>query len=410
MKRPLLTLLWCVLFVGSFSCKKENTNGNAKTKIQAAVDKIRNDLSDSLDIAFPSLSLIIQTPTDKIFVSSRGELGQVVTPETYYRFASNTKSFTATAILNMWEDGWLDYKAKITDLIPGSETAAYVPASADWNFPHINEITIEQLLQHAAGVFDVDNSPVPGYNGLSYTEAIHKSDPAHQFTTGEMVKVLKDKNLSFFEPGKGYHYSNTGYSILAEIIKRVYSLKAGTAKTYADYMTDYITGPGTLVPLSKIHFPVLATDVSMPYPHLTSTVLEPGGIEKYDTYNMTAQIGEGNGYGTMKDLHEYIRTLMKGQNVLTPATIQLMQKNVSAANPAYGLGCDYVENLGYGHNGARLGFLNLMKYDPNHDVSVLVMIPLYDFRSGMTSFQTCYNALKEAAYGAREVLGYPGKP
>lgn len=410
MQKSVLSFFLCIFFVSLVSCHKDNSNpASNKKKIQAAVDKIRENLSDSLGISFPSLSLIIQSPTEKIFVSSVEKSGQVVTPDTYYRFASNTKNFTATAILNMFEDGWLDYKAKITDRIPGSKDT-YIPSTTDWNFPYKNEITIEQLLQHSAGVFDVDNDPVPGYNNLTYTEAIQKSDPQHQFTTGEMVKVLTDKHLYYFEPGSGYHYSNTGYSILAEIIKRVYSLRAHKVKTYADYMEDYITGPHTPIPLPKIHFPVVASDISMPNPHLISTVLETTGTEIYDKYNMTAQIGEGNGYGTMEELHKYIRSLMKGQNVLKPATIQLMQKTVSAANPNYGLGCSYVPNIGFGHYGARLGSLNLMSYDPQYDVSVLVMIPLYDFRHGNSSFLICYNSLAEAAYAAREVLGYPGKP
>lgn len=409
MKKSLLCLLWCAAFSSLPSCKKYNAPQDNKTKIQAAVDKIRNNLSDSLGISFPSLSLLIQTPTDKIFVSSAADSSQVVTPDTYYRFASNTKTFTATAILNMFQNGWLDYKAKITDMIPGSKIP-YVPTTADWDFPYKNEITIEQLLQHSAGVFDVDNDPVPGYNGLSYTESIQKSNPTHQFTTGEMVKLLTEKNLSYFQPGKGYHYSNTGYSILAEIIKRVYSEKAGSDKTYADYMEHYIIGNNAPVPLSKIHFPVLATDISLPDPHIISTMIEPTGPEKFDKYNLTAQIGEGNGYGTMEELNKFIRTLMKGQNVLKPATVRLMQTDVSDANPDYGLGCVYVKNIGYGHSGARLGCLNLMAYDPDYDVSVVVMIPLYDFRKGNASFMTCFNSLSDAAYAAREVLGYPGKP
>lgn len=170
-------------------------------------------MSDTLGISFPSLSLLIQTSMDKIFVSSRGESGQVVTPDTYYRFGSITKNFTSTAILNMWEDGWLDYKAKITDVIPGSKLT-YVPSTADWDFPYKNEITIEQLMQNAAGVFDIDNDPVPGYNGLSYREAILKANPMHQFTTDEMVKVLTEKNL-LFQPGRRmalqqYRIFNTG--------------------------------------------------------------------------------------------------------------------------------------------------------------------------------------------------------
>lgn len=168
MKKSLFVLLLCVIFAGMSSCKKDHhPRENTKQKMQVVVDKIRKNLSDSLGISFPSLSLLIQTRTDKIFVSSRGEAGQVVTPDTYYRFASNTKTFTATAILNMWEDGWLDYKAKITEVIPGSKLT-YVPASPEWNFPYKDDITIEQLLQHSAGVFDVDNDEVEGYNGMTY--------------------------------------------------------------------------------------------------------------------------------------------------------------------------------------------------------------------------------------------------
>jgi D-alanyl-D-alanine carboxypeptidase len=391
------------------SCKKDPPREDtSKKKIQAVVDKVRRDLSDSLGISFPSLSLIIQTPRDKIFVSSTGEAGQVVTPDTYYRFGSNTKNFTTTAILNMFEDGWLDYKAKITHVMPGSKST-YVPATADWAFPYKDEITIEQLMQHSAGVFYVDNDPVPGYNGVSYTEAIKEPSRSHQFTTTEMVKVLTDKKLSYFGPGAGYHFSNTGYSILAEIIKRVYIEKAGIDKTYADYMEDYVTGDYTPVPLKEIHFPVVASDSSLPDPHLTPAILPAEGPLKFDAFNMSSKIGEGNGYGTMETLHKYIRTVMQGQNVLEPATVQLMQKNLSAANPDYGLGCVYAKNLGSGHRGATLGFLNLMVHEPDHDVSVLVMIPLYDYRTP-TSFSICFNSLSEAAYGAREVLGYPGKP
>ncbi len=109
-------------------------------------------------------------------------------------------------------------------------------------------------------------------------------------------------------------------------------------------------------------------------------MLEKTGPTTYDRYNITAQIEEGNGYGTMEDLNKYIRTLMKGENALKPATIKLMQKDVSSADPTYGLGVSYLKYIGYGHRGARLGSLNLMSYDPDYDVSVVVMIPLYDLR------------------------------
>ena len=225
-----------------------------------------------------------------------------------------------------------------------------------------------------------------------------------------MVKVLKDKNLVYFPPGTNHHYSNTGFSILAEIIKRVYTLRAGKEKTYGDYLTDSITGNNTPVPVPALHFPVLATDITLPDPRLIGTQLFTGHTEKFDRYNMSAQVGEGNAYGTMNAANTWIRTLMTGKNVLTPATVQLMQKDFSPGAPAYALGCTFTQNLGYGHNGARIGYLNLMAYDPDTGISVVSQLPLWDLRNDFTSFIKCFNAIYDAAYAARAALGYPGKP
>lgn len=403
-------LLMAAIACLAFSCNKKSKSDPTHTeKVQTAVDGVRKDLSEALGMDYPSISVLIQTPAEKIFVSSSAAGAPAVTADTRFRFASNTKNFTGAAILKMHQDGWLDYEAKITDTIP-STSQTYVPATPEWAFPYYDQITIKQLLQHAAGVFDIDNDAVPGYGGQTYTEYILNTDPGHQFSTDEMVGVLTSKNLSYFAPGTGYHYSNTGYSILAKIISRVYSSKSGTVKTYSDYMKDFIVGPNAPVPLSSVNFPILASDITLPDPHIKGTVLEPSGTTIYDEANMSAQPGEGNGYGTMNDLNTYIRTLMKGENVLTPATVALMQHDVSTANAEYGLGCTHRPNLGYGHNGARIGYLSTMLYDPATDVSVVVLLPLWDLRNGNESFLHCFNALTDAGYAARAALGFPGKP
>lgn len=415
MKHLFQCLLLLVIMSVLSSCTKHEiiTYYKKQKKVQEVVNMVRQNLSDTLNFAVPSLSVLIQTPTDKIFASSLSASGQVVTPFSYFRFASNTKNFTATAILNMYENGWLDYKAKIIDNIPGT-SVPYVPDTPDWDFPYKNEITIEQLLQHAAGVYDIDNDSVPGYDGMSYVDYIKKTDPTHQFSTSEMIKVVKDNKLFYFPPGTGYHYSNTGYSILAEIIKRaytckVYGTKVHAVKTYQDYLEDSITGKAAPNPL-KVHFPVLATDNSLPNPHIISTALLPEGMVQYDDYNVSAHVGEGNGYGTMEDLNKHIRALIKGRDVLQPATVELMMKDVSTANKGYALGCTFTPNLGYGHNGAIAGYLSLMVYDPDYDVSVIVMMPFWDLREDNTSFLKCFLAIYDAGYGARAALGFPGKP
>ncbi len=148
----------------------------------------------------PSLNVYIQTPTEKYFVSSVPDGKTPLTENSNFRFASNTKTFTSTAVLKMYQDGWLHYKAKITDLIPGTQVP-YVPTTPDWYFPYKDEITIERLLQHMAGVYDVDNCSGPGYGGQSYTAYTQEADPTHQFTAEELVSQLAIHQLSFFAPG-----------------------------------------------------------------------------------------------------------------------------------------------------------------------------------------------------------------
>ena len=419
----LCSVLSIAIVISTLCCCLTGNRGNEaiaataegnRQNVQKAVDAVRTQLEAKIGKTVPSMNVLIQTAGETVFVSSVPAGGTPVTKDTYFRFASNTKNFTATAVLNMFEDGWVDYKAKIVDRIPGTDIP-YVPATPEWNIPFKDRITIEQLLQHSAGVFDVDNDPVPGFEGKTYTEYAMDKDPKHQFTTAEMVEQLFQKKLSYFEPGTSYHYSNTGYAILGEIIARVYSARSGKPRTYADYLNDFVTGntsgAGNKIPVPlKISFPVLASDVRLPSPNAAGTIVYPDRTEKITDFNMSAQVAEGNGYGTMADLNTFIRTLMKGVNVLSPKTVKLMQTDLSPGSKEYALGCVFKENLGYGHNGARIGNLALMAYDPINDVSIVVYLPLWDFTKGMDSFKECFMGMYDAAYAAREALGLPGKP
>jgi len=394
-----------------FSCDNSvsTTNYYTNEKVYKAVDSVRSALEQKISKTIPSLSVLIQTPTEMIFVSSVPQNYTPLTKDTYFRFASNSKNFTSTAVLNMYEDGWLDIHAKIIDTIPGSNLP-YVPTGSEWDIPYKEQITIEQLLQHSAGVYDLGNDTVPGCNNMSYVEFMEQQDPNHQFSSTELVNQLTIHNLYYFVPGANHHYSNTGFTILSEIIARVYSFRKGQVKLYSDYLYDYVTGSSTTVPVT-VKFPHLASDKQMPSPYTSSITYNFGGGSTITTdANMSAYVAEGNGLGTMADLNTYIRSLMKGANVLNSSTVSLMKTDLSPGSTVYGLGCSYFTNLGYGHNGATHGYLSLMVYDPSIDVSLIVLLPVWDLSNGMTSFMECFNAVSNAGYAARTALGYSGKP
>ncbi len=411
----LLTVGLAGLLLGCSFINLEDHRDSSSQKVQEAVNNVRADLEKSLGNQVPSLNVLIQTPTQTYFVSSVAAGGQPVTPNTFFRFASVTKNFTATAIMKMNQDRWLDYEAHITDLIPGTNQP-YVPNTPDWDIPNKSRITIRQLLQHSAGVYDTDNDIIPELNS-SYVNYYLSRDSTHQFTAEEMLKPIIDGKTrvpSYFDPGTGYHYSNTGYVMLSRIIERVYSLRSGQAKTFADYLYDYITGPASQVPL-PISFPYRVDDVQLPQPNVSSLIrLASGRVDRFGSVNMSGHVGEGNGYGTMAALNTYVRSLMRGENVLQPQTVRLLKTEISVANPSYGLGTSFRKNLGYGHNGAIAGYLTTMTYDPETQVSVVAMLPLWDYTQGLpdglVSFEKCFSAMYDAAYSARAALGYPGKP
>jgi CubicO group peptidase (beta-lactamase class C family) len=94
--------------------------------------------------------LQVNTPTGSNLVSSNIEPG--VQAKSHFRIASITKTFTAAAIMLLQQEG----KLLITDFIP-----AYLPATPAYAIPNKDQITIKQLLQHRAGVFDVTNQDIP---------------------------------------------------------------------------------------------------------------------------------------------------------------------------------------------------------------------------------------------------------
>ena len=73
-------------------------------------------------------------------------------------------------------------------------------------------ITVRQVLVHTSGIYDVGQDP-------AYQAAVN-ADPAKRWTRLEQVRFAMDHGAPVGEPGTVYAYSDTGYSLLGEIIER----------------------------------------------------------------------------------------------------------------------------------------------------------------------------------------------
>ncbi len=317
----------------------------------------------------------------------------------HYRIASVSKTFTAASIMLLDQQGKLNIDDLVTADIPG-QSEPYLPGSPNYAIPNKDQITIRQLLSHRAGVFDVFNYPVPATSGVPYAGTTYGAymmsvlnGPDHQFTLDELAAVLVATQASFSAPGEEYHYSDTGYSLLAKIIQRV------SGQSYDRFLADNFFGP---MGLTETSAPWSAYDNALPDPSLSGYSNIGSGFVETTEDNMSSQVGPGNIISTPADITTWVRTLLSGGGPLTREQAARMLA-VEPGNKTYGLGIGNSE-AGAGHSGAHPGFVNLVGYNPDDDVAVVVVTPFIDYNN----LEAHLALITEVAKEAREIAGYTG--
>jgi CubicO group peptidase (beta-lactamase class C family) len=226
MKKSKLYPLLVLIVINTCIVKKTiaQTDTQRKKDIQAAlpvVDKIFREYADKNYL--PGLIYGLVVDGKLIHTTSIGYTNPdkkiAVTPQSHFRIASMTKSFTAMAILKLRDEG----KLKLDDLI---ETYIAEMKGQRYITDDASPVTIRHLLTHAAG-FPEDNPW--GDRQLAVTDEA-------------MLKMIK-KGISFSNvPGAAYEYSNMGFAMLGYIIKKVSGLP------YQKYITNHV-----LMPLGMAH-------------------------------------------------------------------------------------------------------------------------------------------------------------
>jgi CubicO group peptidase (beta-lactamase class C family) len=207
-----------------------------------------------------------------------------MSPATVVQIGSNTKDFTAVAILQLMERGRLELSDSIGKYFPG------VPADK-------RGITIRQLLNHRAGF---PQHLGPDFDSVSREEEIRNA----------LAAPLR------FRPGEGRGYSNVGYSLLGAIIEQL------SGKSYDEYIRDEILEPAGL------------RETGFLLPRFDDKRLAHGYSGDDDRGTMLAKPHASDGpywnlranggmLSTVGDMHRFYRVLA-GETLLKPATRDLM--------------------------------------------------------------------------------------
>jgi CubicO group peptidase (beta-lactamase class C family) len=145
-----------------------------------------------------------------------------ISPTTVFHVASMSKQFTAAAILMLAHDG----KISLDDPV-----RKYVPELPDLGGP----ITLRQLLHHTSGLRDQWELLVLA--GWRYSLDL--------ITDDDILVVLSRQKALNFAPGSKHLYSNSGYTLLAQVVKRV------SGQSFRTYTSTRLFAP---LGMSQSHF------------------------------------------------------------------------------------------------------------------------------------------------------------
>ncbi len=247
-------------------------------------------------------------------------------PAGYFRIGSVTKTFVATVVLQLVDEGKVRLDDPIEQHLPG-----LVPGGAS--------ITVRALLNHSSHLYDYMSEP--GYS----TNRWRGDARFRSYKPGELLKVAFAKKL----PDDGeWHYSNTNYVVLGLLVGKL------TGRPYGEEVERRI-----LRPLKLRHTVVPGNRTGVPSPHAKGYEPMP---ELVDATRMNPSLdwAAGEMISTTADLERFMSALLGGR-LTSAASLRAMRTTVpTKAGFAYGLGLQaYPLPCGkvWGHSGELIGYM-----------------------------------------------------
>ena len=267
-----------------------------------------------------------------------------------FRLASVSKQFTAAAILRLQDEGLLSTDDPLCKWIR--------PCPPAWE-----PVRLHHMLGHSSGIPDLMARPAWG---------LRRVTPA---TMDELTAESMQYGLQF-PPGTKVRYNNAAYNLLGAVVEKA----SGVA--LHDYLQSAFFEP---LGMADTGYDDGASDVVMGYANLA------GGPTEQPNANVSIITGAGALYSTLDDLLVWQRALHGGR-LLGPRSYGMMIADHAPADTppergrprrAWGFGV-FENSIGQRvspafpdrqifHTGSWSGFRNLVSYQPDGDVTVIVL-------------------------------------
>jgi D-alanyl-D-alanine carboxypeptidase len=277
-----------------------------------------------------------------------------------FEVASVTKTFTATCVMMLVEDGRLRLDEPIGEILPPKVTRGLLVVRGHDYGP---ELTLRQLLGHTSGlpdywtdpplVDDEDNEFVRDF----MVDADRLWDPADILAYVRRLDPIA-------APGQRYHYGDTGYVLLG------LAVESATGKKLHEVFRERIFAP---LDMSDTYFTYYETPpraVAARESHRYE-----GSLDLFGQRRQSAEWAAGGLVSSTRDLSRFILALAQGKLFKHPETLSAMTtwRPTGKRDVAYGLGLfritlDDGRGQLWGHDGHGNAF---MFYWPEQGIAVV---------------------------------------
>jgi CubicO group peptidase (beta-lactamase class C family) len=341
-------ILFLIIFI-SGRINSQEQGQELRVYLDSLIPKYFNFQSEGPGVAV-AVSLNGELLTSKEFGLANLEHNSPITTETKFHLTSGSKQFTAYAILKLEQQNLLSLDDEIHQ---------YLPELKDFGHP----ITIKHLLTHTSGIRqDTQLEHITGY---------WKGQVMTQSRALELIYSQTELN---FKPGTKFNYSNSGYTLLAEIIKTV------TAEPFEIWMESNVFKP------LGMNSTTITTDYSKIIPNYADSYdRNKSGFYK-DSGNLWHFYGGTGVYSTSSDLMLWLGYLDNPSDNEKSIVALMEQQAMLSGNEqiVWGLGL-IVNNDAKGrkkiwHSGDSPGYHSWIGRYPNEGLNLVVLSNLDSFQ------------------------------
>jgi len=353
--RYALTFLWISLMININALPQEDLTQT--TQFREIDEFIADHVADN---TIPGIAYCVVKDKQMIWSGAAGwaniEKENPMSIDGIMNIASISKTFTATAIMQLWENGLVSLNADIGEYLPSLVRNPHHP-----DVP----ITIFQLLTHTSSIRDGDSY------GTSYSD-------------GDPVISLKDwiqnyllpggdfydakSNYHSWAPGEESDYSNVGFGLLGYIVEEV------TGMPFNTYCKKHILDPLGMHRSGWFLHEIDTSAHIRPYSfeHNTNTISDNHALNLYSFPNYP----DGLLRTSVRELSYFLMAIIndgvyKDERILKKSTLKKML-SVQVESDARGLcwGQSKFKSL-WGHSGGDPGVATYMYFSPKTKIGVI---------------------------------------